>query len=86
MCEGMGSFTIGWDYANVNSIPIRKDVCTTNLDSPATATEDCQDEIMIVRGTHKGREGKVSSVYRLKYCVHVNGGECASKPKHSGFR
>ncbi|KAF2472172.1 ribosomal protein L24 [Lindgomyces ingoldianus] len=31
------------------------------------------DEIMIVRGTHKGREGKISSVYRLKYCIHVNG-------------
>ncbi|CAI6247804.1 unnamed protein product [Periconia digitata] len=31
------------------------------------------DEIMIVRGTHKGREGKVSSVYRLKYTLHING-------------
>ncbi|KAF2652859.1 ribosomal protein L24, partial [Lophiostoma macrostomum CBS 122681] len=31
------------------------------------------DEILIVRGTHKGREGKISSVYRLKYVVHVNG-------------
>merc|ERR1712111_20955 len=31
------------------------------------------DEIMIVRGTHKGREGKVSSVYRLKYVLHING-------------
>ena len=31
------------------------------------------DEIMVVRGTHKGREGKVSSVYRLKYVLHVNG-------------
>ncbi|KAJ4296588.1 60S ribosomal protein L26A [Kalmusia sp. IMI 367209] len=31
------------------------------------------DEIMIVRGTHKGREGKVSSVYRLKYALHING-------------
>lgn len=29
---------------------------------------------MIVRGTHKGREGKVTSVYRLKYCLHINGG------------
>lgn len=29
---------------------------------------------MIVRGTHKGREGKVSSVYRLKYALHINGG------------
>ncbi|KAF2202738.1 ribosomal protein L24 [Delitschia confertaspora ATCC 74209] len=31
------------------------------------------DEIMIVRGTHKGREGKVQSVYRLKYCLHIAG-------------
>jgi hypothetical protein len=29
---------------------------------------------MIVRGTNKGREGKVTSVYRLKYCIHINGG------------
>lgn len=29
---------------------------------------------MIVRGTHKGREGKVSSVYRLKFALHINGG------------
>ncbi|EUC31867.1 hypothetical protein COCVIDRAFT_35447 [Bipolaris victoriae FI3] len=31
------------------------------------------DEITVVRGSNKGREGKVSSVYRLKYCIHVNG-------------
>ncbi|CAI9633628.1 60s ribosomal protein l26 [Alternaria burnsii] len=31
------------------------------------------DEITVVRGSNKGREGKVSSVYRLKYCLHVNG-------------
>ncbi|KAF2746498.1 ribosomal protein L24, partial [Sporormia fimetaria CBS 119925] len=31
------------------------------------------DEIMIVRGTHKGREGKVNAMYRLKFAVHVNG-------------
>ncbi|KAF2793055.1 ribosomal protein L24 [Melanomma pulvis-pyrius CBS 109.77] len=31
------------------------------------------DEIMITRGTHKGREGKVASVYRLKYCLHITG-------------
>jgi ribosomal protein uL24 len=24
------------------------------------------DEVLVVRGTHKGREGKVTSVYRLK--------------------
>ncbi|KAF2131365.1 ribosomal protein L24 [Dothidotthia symphoricarpi CBS 119687] len=31
------------------------------------------DEITIVRGSNKGREGKISTVYRLKYCIHVNG-------------
>ncbi|OAK98745.1 ribosomal protein L24 [Phaeosphaeriaceae sp. SRC1lsM3a] len=31
------------------------------------------DEIMVVRGSNKGREGKITSVYRLKYCIHVNG-------------
>ncbi|KAF2667601.1 ribosomal protein L24 [Microthyrium microscopicum] len=29
------------------------------------------DEVQIVRGTHKGREGKVAAVYRLKYIIHV---------------
>jgi ribosomal protein L24 len=29
---------------------------------------------MIVRGTNKGREGKVTSVYRLKYVLHISGG------------
>ncbi|KAL8827734.1 MAG: hypothetical protein Q9170_006895 [Blastenia crenularia] len=29
------------------------------------------DEITIVRGTNKGRQGKVTSVYRLKYVIHV---------------
>ncbi|KAL5118278.1 60S ribosomal protein L26A [Pleosporales sp. CAS-2024a] len=31
------------------------------------------DEIQVVRGSNKGREGKITSVYRLKYCIHVNG-------------
>jgi large subunit ribosomal protein L26e len=29
------------------------------------------DEIKITRGSLKGREGKVTSVYRLKYVIHV---------------
>ncbi|OQD73412.1 hypothetical protein PENDEC_c015G02588 [Penicillium decumbens] len=29
------------------------------------------DEVTIVRGSNKGREGKITSVYRLKYIVHV---------------
>lgn len=37
-------------------------------------TDIPQDEIMVVRGTHKGREGKVSACYRLKFALHINGG------------
>lgn len=29
------------------------------------------DEVTIVRGTNKDKEGKVTSVYRLKYVIHV---------------
>ncbi|KAN0083743.1 Translation protein SH3-like domain containing protein [Elaphomyces granulatus] len=29
------------------------------------------DEVTIVRGANKGREGKVISVYRLKYVIHI---------------
>ncbi|ODV88344.1 hypothetical protein CANCADRAFT_32971 [Tortispora caseinolytica NRRL Y-17796] len=29
------------------------------------------DEVTIVRGSSKGREGKVNSVYRLKYAIQV---------------
>ncbi|KAF2401147.1 60S ribosomal protein L126 [Trichodelitschia bisporula] len=29
------------------------------------------DEVTVVRGSHKGRDGKVTSVYRLKYVIHV---------------
>jgi large subunit ribosomal protein L26e len=29
------------------------------------------DEVTIVRGANKDKEGKVTSVYRLKYVIHV---------------
>ena len=29
------------------------------------------DEVLIVRGSLKGREGKVKSVYRAKYVIHI---------------
>jgi large subunit ribosomal protein L26e len=60
----------------VRSIPIRKDVSISEF---ATQLPLCanfaQDEIMVVRGSNKGREGKVVSVYRLKYCIHVGGSQ-----------
>ncbi|KPM39337.1 hypothetical protein AK830_g7253 [Neonectria ditissima] len=39
------------------------------------------DEVTIVRGSNKGREGKVISVYRLKYVIHV---ERITRDKASG--
>ncbi|KKA26638.1 hypothetical protein TD95_002640 [Thielaviopsis punctulata] len=39
------------------------------------------DVVSIVRGSHKGKEGKVTSVYRLKYVIHV---ERVTRDKVSG--
>jgi len=39
------------------------------------------DEVLVVRGSNKGREGKVTSVYRLKYVIHV---ERVTREKTSG--
>ncbi|KAH8684640.1 putative 60S ribosomal protein L26-2 [Tricladium varicosporioides] len=39
------------------------------------------DEVLVVRGSNKGREGKITSVYRLKYIVHI---ERVVKDKSSG--
>jgi len=29
------------------------------------------DEVQVVRGTHKGRDGKVTQVYRKKWIIHI---------------
>ena len=29
------------------------------------------DEVKVVRGTYKGREGKVKACYRLKWVIHI---------------
>ncbi|KAL9072889.1 MAG: hypothetical protein Q9161_003260 [Pseudevernia consocians] len=39
------------------------------------------DEVTITRGGNKGRDGKVTSVYRLKYVIHV---ERVAKEKSNG--
>jgi len=39
------------------------------------------DEVIVTRGTYKGREGKVTSVYRLKYIIHI---ERVSREKVNG--
>ncbi|PVU90307.1 hypothetical protein BB559_004698 [Furculomyces boomerangus] len=30
------------------------------------------DEVIVTRGTHKGREGKVINVYRKKWVIHID--------------
>ncbi|KAJ3092566.1 60S ribosomal protein L26 [Quaeritorhiza haematococci] len=39
------------------------------------------DEVLVVRGTHKGREGKVVQVYRRKFIIHI---EKISREKVNG--
>jgi large subunit ribosomal protein L26e len=39
------------------------------------------DEVMVVRGTYKNRDGKVIQVYRKKYIIHV---ERIQKEKNNG--
>lgn len=39
------------------------------------------DEVIIKRGSNKGREGKVTAVYRLKYVIHV---ERVAREKSNG--
>lgn len=39
------------------------------------------DEVTVVRGSQKGREGKITSVYRLKYLIHI---ERVSREKSNG--
>ncbi|KAL1873085.1 hypothetical protein VTK73DRAFT_1137 [Phialemonium thermophilum] len=39
------------------------------------------DEVQVVRGSNKDKEGKVTSVYRLKYVIHI---ERVTREKTSG--
>jgi large subunit ribosomal protein L26e len=41
------------------------------------------DEVMVTRGTFKGREGKVVEVYRRKWVIHV---ERINREKVNGRR
>merc|ERR1719389_1223826 len=39
------------------------------------------DEVLVVRGSHRGREGKVIQVYRKKYVIHI---ERVTREKSNG--
>jgi large subunit ribosomal protein L26e len=39
------------------------------------------DEVAIMRGFYKGKSGKVTTVYRKRWCVYI---EKLTKDKHNG--
>ena len=54
---------------NVMSAPLSKELREKYNVRSIPIRKD--DEVQIVRGSNKDKEGKVTSVYRLKYVIHV---------------
>merc|ERR550514_403758 len=61
------------------SAPLSKDLRTKYSVRSLPIRRD--DEVMIVRGHFHDREGKVTEVYRKKWCIHV---ERVSRDKANG--
>jgi large subunit ribosomal protein L26e len=64
---------------NIMSAPLSKELREKYNVRSMPVRKD--DEVTIVRGTNKDKEGKVTSVYRLKYVIHV---ERVTREKTSG--
>ncbi|KAI8631007.1 ribosomal protein L24 [Xylariaceae sp. FL1651] len=64
---------------NIMSAPLSKELREKYNVRSIPVRKD--DEVQIVRGSNKGREGKVTSVYRLKYQIHI---ERVTREKTSG--
>ncbi|KAI0809385.1 ribosomal protein L24 [Xylaria sp. FL0064] len=64
---------------NIMSAPLSKELREKYNVRSIPVRKD--DEVQIVRGSQKGREGKVTSVYRLKYQIHI---ERVTREKTSG--
>jgi len=54
----------------IMSAPLSKDLRGKHNTRSLPIRKD--DEVRIVRGTYKGREGKVTQVYRKKWVIHVD--------------
>ncbi|KAF8320089.1 ribosomal protein L24 [Clavulina sp. PMI_390] len=52
------------------SAPLSKDLRTKYNTRSLPVRKD--DEVLIVRGKYKGREGKITQVYRKKWIIHVD--------------
>merc|ERR1712070_495044 len=61
------------------SAPLSKDLRTKYSVRSVPIRRD--DEVMIVRGHYHDREGKVTQVYRKKFCIHI---ERVSRDKANG--
>ncbi|KAI0156629.1 ribosomal protein L24 [Xylariaceae sp. FL1272] len=64
---------------NIMSAPLSKELREKYNVRSIPVRKD--DEVLINRGSNKGREGKVTSVYRLKYQIHI---ERVTREKTSG--
>ncbi|KAI0186584.1 translation protein SH3-like domain-containing protein [Xylaria flabelliformis] len=64
---------------NIMSAPLSKELREKYNVRSIPVRKD--DEVQIVRGSNKGTEGKVTSVYRLKYVIHI---ERVTREKTSG--
>ncbi|KAK1761485.1 translation protein SH3-like domain-containing protein [Echria macrotheca] len=64
---------------NIMSAPLSKELREKYNVRSIPVRKD--DEVMIVRGANKEKEGKVTSVYRLKYVIHV---ERVTREKSNG--
>ncbi|RSH93852.1 60S ribosomal protein L26B [Saitozyma podzolica] len=53
----------------IMSSPLSKDLRAKHTARSMPIRKD--DEVLIVRGKYKGREGKVTQVYRKKWVIHV---------------
>lgn len=62
-------------------VMLRRDPIFSNTRQVRSIPIRKDDEVTIMRGANKGREGKITSVYRLKWCVHI---ERVTREKSNG--
>ena len=61
------------------SAPLSKDLRRKHNVRSMPVRKD--DEVSVIKGTLKGNKGKVTQVYRKKWCIHI---EKLSKTKSNG--
>ncbi|KAI8379546.1 translation protein SH3-like domain-containing protein [Radiomyces spectabilis] len=54
----------------IMSAPLSKELKEKHSTRAIPVRKD--DEVMVVRGTYKGREGKIVQVYRKKWVIHID--------------